>query len=581
MFLSDEPSEAATRSGQTSSNHGLPMPSAYIATERKNGAMYPVINNVRTLQVPEQNISDQGEMPTVVRNSQPCGRTTNTNCTLKHNGQATLKNTQITPQRPQDLLDNVSLDVARINVKSSAQYRKSYAFKIWRDKGSFPYRLADQPIVKEVVERKKSKKYLNAVRAHKDRENEEAWRAFKSCRSTSNEMKYRRTSKFLRVQTDDSIAEQDEKDQLDMILLDSQDKDPKERSTKQQNGIPDYFKSKKEPAQKSQPLVSPTKSIPTSVIHVNITKACDVSKPTTQAEHSMMTSDNVGYEIIKLTTQTADRIHSNETFENKLSAATEEEQSSFSQWSTAQTSSGNYNRLSRGQEYLNINAMNSVKQLPTHTMPTAYSTLVDSNSARTTAPSTSPNLTSNSNKSPENSMNEGEYKTSNTESERLSTEIESNKKGTAFTVTDQSLSPSSTPEPCSEIDNSKLASIIKKSLTKKYSKENVEPTSAPTSAAGERGRKRVRHESSDGNDEDERQRARMKQEKSTMFARLDEAVATNLADGIHNVNSEYFPIEALANKAATETSKDASHHLESRVQTHVIKHKLDEIERAR
>ncbi|CAB4005339.1 Hypothetical predicted protein [Paramuricea clavata] len=581
----DELSEAATRSGQTSSNHSILVPSSYMATKGKDEAMYPVINNVRTLQVPRHGIKQQGDLMSTVVYSMPSersGQIKNSPAQPAYNGQtSSLRNTQIVPQRPQDLLDNISMDVAQANVKSSAQYRKSYAFKIWRDKGSFPYRLAEQPVVKEVVQRKKSKKCLNAIRAQKDREKEDAWKEFKSCRDTNNEMKHRRISKFPHnIRVEGTSMKHHDEGQLDTILSDSQDNNPKSSHTRHQNSIPDYFKNKKESAQKSQRLASPTKSIPASVIHVHTTKACQVSKLTTQAEQSMITSDNGHgvYNVLKSTAQTTVLLESSPTSKGNLVLGNKDN-GIFQRSDTQASSNGKCNIHVQGQEHvqLNPNAVNdrqkitetisgSVADSSCHIKGRNYVPDIQGKQQedRSGKPHTSRSLSTTSYILADNSVKRRE------DIEILSTERN--------VISDQSLSPSQMQEANSEIDNSNLASIIKNSLAKKYSKENVKPDLG--FAAVERGRKRVRNEVP-SSEEGERQRRRTKQQKATMFTRLDEAVATNLADGIHNVNSEYFPIEALANKAAKETSTGASDGMERKMPKTSIKHKVDEIERAR
>ena len=533
--------------------------------------MYPVINDVRTLQAPGHGV---GEMSTVV-NSIPTERfkqTNNSTTQADYTGQTSLKDTPKVPQRPQDLLDNISLDLARANVKSSAQYRKSYAFKIWRDRGSFPYRLAEQPVVKEVVQRKKSKKYLNAVRAQRDREKEEEWKAFKSCKNTNNEMKYRRISKFPRNRAEGNIAKADEKQQLDTISSDSlQDTDPTSNHMRHQNSIPDYFKNKKESAQKSQPLVSPTKSIPTSVIHVNTTKANHVSKQTTQAEiQSKIMFDKDARNVGTSAARGNGKLESSPTSEGKLILDDEN-----SEADTPTSSVGNCNIHVQGQEQSNTSAVigrqNTASEAVIACSPDASEEINLPDIQRkqqnsSSKPHTSPSLSTTSNMLPDHSAKR-----------RKDFELSSTQRnGNAFS--DQLSSPNSWDQPASEIENPNLSLILKNSLSKKFSKENVKPNLS--SAAAERGRKRVRNESPCSED-GERQRARVKQQKPTVFTRLNETVAINLADGIHNVNSEYFPIEALANKAAKETSKNVSEGVESKRLRTSINYKVDEIERAR
>ncbi|XP_028402342.1 uncharacterized protein LOC114525290 [Dendronephthya gigantea] len=569
----DELSDAATRSGQTSfktNNLGISVSPPYMATEEKRQVTYPVINDVRTLQVPGQAMTTHQErLPTMIHSSpseQSRYLTKNTTQPV-HSDQIPPKNIQLIPQRPQDLIDNVSIDSARENFRSSAQYRKSYAFKIWRDKGSFPYRLAEQPVVKEVAQRKKSKKYMNAVRAQRDRENEEAWKTFKSCRTTTNEMRYRRSSKFPRIRVEANVITNKhyEKEQLDTLL--SQDIEQKGRTMKQQNCIPDYFKNKKESAQKTEIVHSPTKSIPTSVIHVLATKPCDVSVQTNQAEQRTHNS--------KRATLSGVESQSYVTSEGKLSP---DKQGGSSQWSNELTSSiGNYNMHAQSPE-VDANAENGVQQISTETFTKNKQPDI-SNSFRETIPSNtqseqegspakrhcSPSLSTVSPMLSNNSFRSGEA------TECLPTYLNG----------DENTSQARTPSPilqAQEVDNSILTSVIKNSLAKKYSKENVKPNAHAT--AVERNRKRVRGESLN-TEEGEPPRGRIKQQKATMFTRLDEAVATNLAEGIHNVNSEYFPIEALAKKAANETSKGVSDNRERRLETTSVKHKLDEIERAR
>ena len=538
-----------------------------MATEGKREVTYPVINDVRTLQVPGQGITHQQRLPTMIHSS-PSEQfrylTKNTTAQPVHSDQMPPKNTRMIPQRPQDLLNNVSIDSARENFRSSAQYRKSYAFKIWRDRGSFPYRLAEQPVVKEVVQRKKSKKHMNAVRAQRDRENEEAWKTFKSCRTTTNEMRYRRTSKFPRIRVEASVTKHYEKEQLDTLL--SQDIEQKGSTVKQQNCIPDYFKNKKESTPKAQTVSSPTKSIPTSVIHVLATKAGDVSIQTNQAEKCT--------HISKPATLAGVHSQSYVTSEGKL---LEDKQGGTSQWSNGLTSSiGNYDMRVQSPEQVNPNAASGVKHISTETL--TENNTGSSNSSGGAIPSDtqnkqesssvkrhcSPSLSTTSTTLSDNSFQSGEA------TERLSTNSNDNVSTVLARV------PSPTLE-AREVDYSNLTSVIKNSLAKKYSKENVKPNDQ---TAVERNRKRVRVESVSA-EEEEAPRGRIKQHKATMFTRLDETFATNLAEGIHNVNSEYFPIEALAKKAAKETSKGVADNRECKLKTASVKHKLDEIERAR
>ena len=106
------------------------------------------------------------------------------------------ENVEKMPERPQDLINKVSFGVAKVNFKSSAQYRKSYAFKIWREKGCFPFRLEDRPSSED---QKKSKRYLNAVKAQRDRNNEDAWRAYKSSKAKKAPTATQRPSEAVEV----------------------------------------------------------------------------------------------------------------------------------------------------------------------------------------------------------------------------------------------------------------------------------------------------------------------------------------------------------------------------------------------
>lgn len=523
--------------------------------------MYPVINNVRTLQVSEQRITYPGEISTDYSKSH--GQSEQAKQVKPTNRDpSSPKLTQVVPRRPQDLLDNISLDMARQNVKSSAQYRKSYAFKIWRDRGSFPYRLAEQPtdVAKDVVPRKKSKKCLNALRAQKDREKEKAWKAFKSCRMTSNELKYERTPKLPRNRVEATSVEHRDKEQLNTIFSDYQDKDPKSTHAKHQNSIPDYFKNKKESAQKFQPLVSPTKSIPTSVIHVHTAKAYLDPKQSTQAEQSIGTIDKDVSNVFE--SQTPGAI--------QLTTGLPSEGNMGDERSDSHTSSvGKCNMHNDNQEQFNANAVSDRQNIPIETMTVDVQKRQKEDHCNKLHISGSLLIASKGlAKNPVNKAKD--IKLSSTEH-------------TGNVISEQSPSgpsPNPTEEPRgkSEIDNSNLAIIIKNSLAKKYSKENLKPT--PVSTEVTQVRKRARNDST-GSEEGEHERARIKQQKTTMFTRLDESVATNLADGIHNVNSEYFPIEVLAKKAAKESSKSVTDDIQSKLPPSSIKHKLDEIERAR
>jgi hypothetical protein len=552
-----------------------------MATEEKE-KMYPVINDVRTLQAPGHGIAHQGEMSTVVY-SAPTVRFTQTNNSTSqadYPGQTSLKDEQKIPQRPQDLLDNISLDLARTNVKSCAQYRKSYAFKIWRDKGCFPYRLAKQPVVKEVVQRKKSKKFLNAARAQRDREKEEEWKAFKSGKNTNNEMKYRRLpAKFPRIRVEENVAKDDEKQELNILFSDTlKGNGPiPSNHARYQNSIPDYFKNKKESAQKSQPLVSPTKSIPTSVIHVNTTKVCHVSKQTTQAEISSEitfdkgtsnVSKSLAMGLLKSIPYSKGNLIQEQGGENK---------GAFFSYDTLTSSVGSCNIHVQSQEQLNTTTVIDRENITTETVAAGSPGPSEGRNSSdiqckqqdysSVTPHNSRSLSTTSDMSADRSAKRRE--------EFLSTECNGK------VVSNQSSSSSPMEETSSEVENPNLSLIIKNSLSKKYSKENVKPNTS--TGAVDRGRKRARNESiAMSSEEGERQRARIKQHKATVFTRLDEAVATNLADGIHNVNSEYFPIEALANKAAKETSKNVPEGTESKCQPNTsINYKVAEIERAR
>ena len=552
------------KTGQTLSK---PVRSSYMTKKKHEEETYPIINDVRTLHLPtEHGTSHQKEISTMAYNTQ----SKQSEATNEFTSQPLSK--EITPQRPQDLLDNISLDVARANLKSSAQYRKSYAFKIWRDRGSFPYRLAEQPVVKDVVQRKKSKKHLNAIRAQRDREREEAWKAFKNCRITSNEMKLKRTSQL----SSNGVEEtrQHEKDQFELLLSDIQDNDPKPSPPKHQNSIRDYFKNKKESAERCQPLASPSKSIPTSVIHVHTTEACQVSKQATQVEQSNVTSNIDAWKVHNSTTQPAVP-----TTVYKDNVLPDEKDSRLFERSVKHTSSNEKgNIFVREQEQLNANTLNDRQQISSETMTrTSLQSLEGRNSPYIPTKQNNLSLPSYSAKSFTTFSNVLADKSANGDEsfEELSTEHQRNV---------ISAQPSPSPHPTeesndnAELEPSNLALIIKDSLTNKYRKENIKPISRYE--VTERNQKRVRNESWNG-EEEELQRSRTKRLKATMFTCLDETVATNLADGIHNVNSEYFPIEALANKAVSETSSQIPDGIEKKLPTKAIKHKLDEIERAR
>lgn len=533
-----------------------------MANRNKGETMYPVINDVRTLQV-----SCQEEISPDHRNPPGQSEPTNEVKTISST-QATYqdptspKYTQVIPQRPEDLLDDIPLDVVRQNVRSSAQYRKSYAFKIWRDRGSFPYRLAEQPvgIAKDAVQRKKSKKCLNALRTQRDREKEEAWKAFKSCRTTSNELKYQRTSKFPR-----SRVEYHENNQLNTIFSDCKDNDPKSNHAKHQNSIPDYFKNKKESVQKYQPLVSSTKSIPTSVIyvHTGTAKACLLPKQITQAKQGAGITDKGVDNGFESKTQAEIKMKTNRPSEGNIG----------SERSDTHTSSVGtivqYNIHDDDQEQLNANAVIGRQQVSIERMAESNAlerrispACVQTNQQEDRCDKLNNSGSLSSAKNPLNGV--------------IDIELSS----TEHNGSEQSPSPNSPDEACSncEIDNSNLAMSIKNSLSKKYIKENVKPISVskvPTQA-----RKRTRNDPTRSK-EGEQQSTRIKQKKTTMFTSLDESVATNLADGIHNVNSEYFPIEALAKKAVKESSKGVTDDIKSKLSPSSIEHKLDEIERAR
>lgn len=512
----------------------------------RGSLVYPRINSV--VPVPELNrVNSTDSEDSAVHYHQSLPKNTlekmdSVNTTLSICRKTSTENTAKAPERPQDLINKTSFGVAKVNVKSSAQYRKSYAFKIWREKGCFPFRLEDQPSTEE---QKKSKKYLNAIKSQKDRHNEEAWRAYKSSKTT------RKLSEGVEF----SCSNENSKEHQTPFTA-SQEGITKS-DTVHHNNIPYYFKAKKDTSPKSQ--VTPvTKAIPTSVIHVNNTKSYTNCQPgINQALHQEATkvaptefrdqpfgrNDTRRSSVVQVTTgggQIASRRErlscTGETTARISEGASAENLKHPPIASTTASVDGHKDESCNSPEH---RACSSAKIFENHLDLTMTDTSEEDNDMREV-------------------INRAEKKLeSPLDNETLQT-VASNSE-----VQDGHDSPSTH-------DNANMIAIMKSTLNKKYCKENVKPAGP--------GRKR-RHENA-GSVVDEPQRGRPKKSKATVFTRLDETLATTLADGIHNVNSEYFPIDALANKAAKEIGEKVSA-IKSDPTKMSIKEKVEEIDRAR
>lgn len=483
------------------------------------------------------------------------------------------------PERPQDLIDKVSFGVAKVNFKSSAQYRKSYAFKIWREKGCFPFRLQDRPSSED---QKKSKRYLNAVKAQRDRHNEEEWRAYKSSKVKKVVTAAQRPSEVVEV-----VGNRRSEGHHQTLFTASKDAVTK-RNPVHNNNIPCYFKAKKEISQKSQVTPAVTMAIPTSVIHVNTTKSC---KNYQQIAHVRQESAHTTKEF------------RNQQFakDNSLAAtaaggqvATMKERSSaikestprippntLVHWSGETTSKVSSKRLAQPPQIADGHSI-----APTRTSIDGHSTDETPGCIKTSASEVRRLHGTHSSAEKISAKNHlhstdktGRFTHQHEKSDHLNAkdggdrEISGEKELASQTETLQKSAPDAALETNGHhlpTNNSNMVAIIKSTLNKKYCKENVKP--------GPERRKR-RRENTAATDVGEPQRGRSaKQSKATVFTRLDETVATNLADGIHSVNSEYFPISTLANKAAKEASEKI---VTSETSKMGIKNKVEEIDRAR
>lgn len=512
-----------------------------MATGEEHEEIYPVIKDVRSLHETNHGIKQQERI------SQ--GRYSANGKMFSCNSKKTV------PQRPEDLLNVVSLDMAQVNVRSSSQYRKSYAFKIWRERGSFPYRIAEQP-VRSMMRQKKSKKFVNSSRVQEDKEKEEAWKAFKSSRNKEDTK--HRMPKFPRVRVEGTSLARRNQEKIDTVL--SRGRDAKSSEAGQQNSIPDYFRNRKDSTTKYVASNFPAKAIPTSVIYINTTKSCQMPQQISEAEQSMGTRerDVDAHSVVKTQATSNATIAQRETSKssNKNSRENllpENKDCSIFQWSDSQPSSvANGNIHGQDPDFLLNN-----------------NTLIDAQKI----PATTENNTNILGRQSPSISHASQSLSGTSYSLPANTAAKSREGG--GTISERLHVPSPVSEEAHpEMDSSHLALIIKNSLANKYSKENVKPNSTS------RRRKRASNELL-GSGEGERRNT--KQQKTTMFTRLDETVATNLADGIHNVNSEYFPIEALANKAAKETSNGGPgvEGKKSQITNTFMKHKVNEIERAR
>lgn len=496
-----------------------------------------------------------------------------------------------TPQRPQDLIDQVSFGVAKVNVKSSAQYRKSYAFKIWKEKGCFPYRLADEPSIEE---RKKSKKYLNAMKAQRDRQNEEAWRAYKNFRVTNRTKTSQRPVQ--RVDKEMNITNKRKEHCPRQSSFSVSNEGFTKENIANQNSIPQYFKAKKDVSLKC--FATPVcKSIPTSVIHINSTKSCENFGLFARAQRG---STKGGTEFRRKNVPQSDARKSSggETDPRRMNVSADKESAdhhkdNLIQWYHRETTSGVSDKAFDQQVQISESA--KAENLEQTAVTTITSTN-EPNNKRFLCRSTSSAgdiLQFHGQKGAASSITKSEsHLNLNGKSSSLTNEYEkrshqgaentdhiamSGKEhvGSSVTATLQGIVQDKGQERDGKSlpsNSSSLAAAMKNTLNNKHCKENVKPKPPPI-----RARKR---KSECTNEEGEPQRGKGKQEKSTVFTRLDEAVAVNLADGIHNVNSEYFPIDALANKAAKETSKQINTK-QNQPTKMCIKNKVEEIDRAR
>lgn len=92
---------------------------------------------------------------------------------------------------------------------------------------------------------------------------------------------------------------------------------------------------------------------------------------------------------------------------------------------------------------------------------------------------------------------------------------------------------------------SDIVSLVKTTLKRKYSKENVQPLAISFKANLKMKRKLE--------EEDAESTSTKKSAKQTIFTPLNEQEAEKLANDIYDVNLEYFPFQTLAEKAAQST----------------------------
>ena len=489
------------------------------------------------------------------------------------------ENVEKMPERPQDLINKVSFGVAKVNFKSSAQYRKSYAFKIWREKGCFPFRLEDRPSSED---QKKSKRYLNAVKAQRDRNNEDAWRAYKSSKAKKAPTATQRPSEAVEV-----VGNTRSEGHHQTPFTASKDAVTK-RNPVHSNNIPCYFKAKKDVSQKNQ--VTPvTMAIPTSVIHVNTTKSGENHQQITQVgQGSAHTTKEFRNQQFAKDNTTVPTTAGDQAAARKERSSVSEESTrilpnTLVHWSGETTSRISSKRLSQPP------------QIDGHTIAPTRTSIYghQSNETRSCMKSSAEVIRLHGTQHEERLSVEkistknhlhstdkaGQFAHQHEKSDSLNVKDDRNR---GISVEKElEIQPETLPQKGANdgaqetnghhlsTSSSNMVSIIKSTLNKKYCKENVKP--------GPERRKRRRENAATETGEAQRGRS-AKQSKTTVFTRLDETVATNLADGIHSVNSEYFPIATLANKAAKEASEKI---VRSEVTKMSIKTKVEEIDRAR
>ena len=487
------------------------------------------------------------------------------------------ENVEKIPERPQDLINKVSFGVAKVNFKSSAQYRKSYAFKIWREKGCFPFRLEDRPSSED---QKKSKRYLNAVKAQRDRNNEEAWRAYKNSKAKKASPATQRPSEAIEV-----VGNTRSEGQHQTPFTASKDAITK-RNPVHNNNIPCYFKAKKDVSQKHQ--VTPvTMAIPTSVIHVNTTKSGENHQQITQVgQGSAHTTREFRNQQFAKDNNTFATTGGQAAARKERSWASDESTrilpNTLVHWSDETTSRISSKRLSQPPQIDGHSIAPIKTSIYGHQSNETRSCMKSSAEVKRLHGTQHEERLSVEKISAKNHLHStdkaGQFAHQHEKSDSLNVkddrnrgisgekELESQPETLQKGATDGA---QETNGHHLSTNSSNMVSIIKSTLNKKYCKENVKP--------GPERRKRRRETAATEIGEAQRGRS-AKQSKTTVFTRLDETVATNLADGIHSVNSEYFPIATLANKAAKETSEKM---VRSEMTKMSINKKVEEIDRAR